>query len=497
MRSTTAALSLAAALAVMLALLTGAAGTQPVQPTRAASLASRQTPTARDTTTAQPEVNLNGIYRGTLKVADQPEQSDATLIINGNRFTLKVNGLTQSGTLTAHEWPGQLVVSMRFGTETPAKIISLRAKRRGDRLSLTSAPGEPSSFTFTSDAGRPGVRSGNKSGAIHANNTSNTADFNTNTAGNTSANANVSANVATDPSEPCSDPPIITGGGGDPAPPSLLLPISAPPEPRRFEEFQPVATTAPPPPRGSAPPPGVRRTGRNPSATPVGNTASGAADNSPPDAGPQLPAQPTPNTSTPAPVGQNPIAVIVKNLPEGLLVLNAPDKMQQGVARTVTARISFEDIGDAIKAELPDAGTTTPEAIKVAEEMRVVLTPKEKDAFTIEPKNEEKQIIVGKSFAEWNWEVTPLRAGKQSLLLRASAIVYVPERGEKSYEVPTKNKDIEVEVSYGYIAKSFIREHKSELFGGLSIPCIIGLLWKVYQWWKSRGKGGQAQPSAS
>jgi hypothetical protein len=100
------------------------------------------------------DVDLSGTYTGTVNAPDMSMSGAATLTITGNSFTLDAGGSQQAGTLTAHQWPGQIAVSMRFGTTLPATIVSVRAKRMGTSgLSLMSVPGESHSFSFTTGGG--------------------------------------------------------------------------------------------------------------------------------------------------------------------------------------------------------------------------------------------------------------------------------------------------------------------------------------------------------
>ena len=91
---------------------------------------------------------LDGTYTGTINYPDGNLTGDATLTINGTSFTLESGGNTQSGTLTTQMWPGYTAVSMRFGTETPAKIISLRARKNRNWLQLNNVGGERTKFSF-------------------------------------------------------------------------------------------------------------------------------------------------------------------------------------------------------------------------------------------------------------------------------------------------------------------------------------------------------------
>jgi hypothetical protein len=109
------------------------------------------------------DVDLSGTYAGTVNAPDMSMSGPATLTITGSSFTLDAGGSQQAGTLTAHQWPGQIAVSMRFGTTLPATIVSLRAKKMGaSGLSLMSVKGESHSFSFTTGGGGGGGRRGRR-----------------------------------------------------------------------------------------------------------------------------------------------------------------------------------------------------------------------------------------------------------------------------------------------------------------------------------------------
>jgi hypothetical protein len=209
----------------------------------------------------------------------------------------------------------------------------------------------------------------------------------------------------------------------------------------------------------------------------------------------RLSTTPSPN-ATPLNVenaGASSVGNLIKNLPEGKLALDAPGSMQQGVSQTVTARVSFGDIGATIKEGLPQSAST--ETIKVGESMKVVLTAKEQDAFSIKEESDATQIVVGKPYAEWIWEVKPLKSGKHDLHLSAAVILTPQGQTEKPFVIPTKDKDIDVQVNYKYVAGEFVSRYWSVLFGGVSVLSVLTGARKAYGWWK--GRGGNAQPPAS
>jgi len=119
---------------------------------------ARQTPKATDTTataTAQTEqTDLSGTYTGTFNCDDVGLTGDTTLTINGNQFTT-ADGKT--GRIVASTTRGYTAVALQTGdTATPKagtpattpQIISLRARKSGDRLTLMPVAGSTHTCSF-------------------------------------------------------------------------------------------------------------------------------------------------------------------------------------------------------------------------------------------------------------------------------------------------------------------------------------------------------------
>jgi hypothetical protein len=96
--------------------------------------------------TKQEQTDLSGTYTGKLRHGDGPAV-DATLTVTGNKFTGTVGSETPSGRITAVTTCGYTAVTMMMDGAPAA--MSLRAKKVGDNLTLTSVPGEPQMVTFT------------------------------------------------------------------------------------------------------------------------------------------------------------------------------------------------------------------------------------------------------------------------------------------------------------------------------------------------------------
>jgi len=96
--------------------------------------------------TKQEQTDLSGTYTGKLKHGDGPAV-DATLTVTGNKFTGVMGSETHSGTIAAVTTCGYTAVTMMM--EGAPAAMSLRAKKVGDSLTLTSVPGEPQIVAFT------------------------------------------------------------------------------------------------------------------------------------------------------------------------------------------------------------------------------------------------------------------------------------------------------------------------------------------------------------
>lgn len=110
----------------------------------------------------QEQTDLSGTYTGKAKHGDEAPV-DATLTITGNNFTMTSGSETHNGRITAVTTCGYTAVTMMMGDLTPpaptaappaAPAMSLRAKKVGDNLTLTSVPGEPKGVWF-STSGSP------------------------------------------------------------------------------------------------------------------------------------------------------------------------------------------------------------------------------------------------------------------------------------------------------------------------------------------------------
>ncbi len=168
------------------------------------ALAKRQQDPATAANVQTEQTDLSGTYTGTFSCEPAGVTGETTLTITGNQFTLSDG---KSGRIVASTTRGYTAVAMQFGdttattpgaaTTTPI-IISLRARKSGDRLTLTTVPGAKHVCSFRSTRpvsrgtrGRRGGRNMNANVSMNANENTN-ANTNANMRGEPDPNANAS-----------------------------------------------------------------------------------------------------------------------------------------------------------------------------------------------------------------------------------------------------------------------------------------------------------------
>jgi hypothetical protein len=105
--------------------------------------------------------DLSGTYTGNLRTSGGHDMSaPSTLTITGTSFTIAATdgSMTHSGTITAVNSRGYIGATLRFGdvddtTSNTRLTFSVRARKSGDRLTLTPAPGERNRMWFSQGGG--------------------------------------------------------------------------------------------------------------------------------------------------------------------------------------------------------------------------------------------------------------------------------------------------------------------------------------------------------
>lgn len=137
--------------------------------TDAGTAADTTTDTTAETTAADDaqandmsgeQTDLSGTYTGRVTMTGGHEMSgEGTLTITGNTFTLAVDAMTHNGRVYAVTTRGYVGAAFYFSdvtdstTNTPV-VANVRARKSGERLSLSPVPGSRTRLTFGSAGGR-------------------------------------------------------------------------------------------------------------------------------------------------------------------------------------------------------------------------------------------------------------------------------------------------------------------------------------------------------
>lgn len=123
----------------------------------------------------QEQTDLSGTYTGTATHADGSVSKDVTLTVTGNNFTMTGGAQEMSGRITAVTTCGYTAVTMMSGDMTPPApgttkpantAVSLRLRKSGGGLMLTSVPGEMRKVSFvTAGAKAPRKHRAKRTGA--------------------------------------------------------------------------------------------------------------------------------------------------------------------------------------------------------------------------------------------------------------------------------------------------------------------------------------------
>lgn len=210
--------------------------------------------------------DLSGTYAGTFNCDALGLTGDTTLTITGNQFTT-ADGKT--GRIVASKSGGYTAVAFQVGEMNPTtqpaaagtqpaapQIVSMRARKSGNRLTLTSAPGSMMKCSFTTGATARGRRQ------------------RTPAATGTEVSAPVTA--PTEPTAPVpAKPPSEPMPAQTPAPSPMPSPSPEPtPEPSPEPNPSPAPSPAPTPNPSPMPSPTVSPS-PTPSPTPTPNPTSG------------------------------------------------------------------------------------------------------------------------------------------------------------------------------------------------------------------------------
>jgi hypothetical protein len=156
----------------------------------------------------------------------------------------------------------------------------------------------------------------------------------------------------------------------------------------------------------------------------------------------------------------SPLDVALKEMVEGHIVFNNPEKMRVGDTGEVEAVLAVNVPVDDLLKQLTAAGKQEEASLLVSDHMRATLSGG--GAFDVDPIGPQTQWISQQKTTIWHWLVTPKLQGTQFLILTVDAIITI--NGEKDTRtITTLKRKIEVEVRQT-VEREFVSvQHDSKL----------------------------------
>jgi len=185
----------------------------------------------------------------------------------------------------------------------------------------------------------------------------------------------------------------------------------------------------------------------------------------------------------PSPGGPRLSALIARDELEKLsiksVVFNASEQMNAGVHEKVEVRIA-ETLPKDFLGKLKELGIVGADEIAAGSAIKARLVG---DAFEIKPLGDEEKTVSNEGLVPWMWDVTPVHAGTQPLLLIMAIKVKIPGGGEERKDLPIFSKPAQVAGSPAYSAVRFVRGSWPWFAGGLFTAAVT--VW-LFRRWRAR-----------
>jgi hypothetical protein len=163
-------------------------------------------------------------------------------------------------------------------------------------------------------------------------------------------------------------------------------------------------------------------------------------------------------------------------LAAGHILYNPPDTMRVGQKERVEVRITQGMTETLVVETVRGRGAPVVEQIPVSTFMKVRLTG---DAFAISPLSSEEQFVIGDSYTEWVWDVTPLRAGERTLTLLVTARVLLAGFPAEQRDLKIIERPIKVAVNPISLGQDLARENRAVLISVVLIPLIVAIIARL------------------
>lgn len=178
---------------------------------------------------------------------------------------------------------------------------------------------------------------------------------------------------------------------------------------------------------------------------------------------------------------------VLRNLPPGRVLFDAPDAMRVAERERIVVRISRDLKGD-ISEGLRTSGVSDIDVDVLDQVSPLMSATLDGSSFDIRPLSSEDQPVAETGFTQWEWDVTPKESGTQVLQLRLSLRIALPERTDERKSIPVEEKFIRVHVNLPNTVQSFWGNNWKWVLGTGS-PVLVALGWAARKIVKRKAAG--------
>ncbi len=185
----------------------------------------------------------------------------------------------------------------------------------------------------------------------------------------------------------------------------------------------------------------------------AGAPATAAPATSAPVSAPTSAANPPP-TSEPQPLPTvdlrtqlNQVDAALRRQMTGSIAYNKPESMNLDETAMIELLLNPAVPADELGTQVTEPGSVQTATVEITPQMKAVLISPLAEAFTIQPIQDEVQLISASETTRWSWSVTARESGTQKLLLVISRLVKF-EGQDYWREVETYTANIKIDVPF-------------------------------------------------
>ena len=165
----------------------------------------------------------------------------------------------------------------------------------------------------------------------------------------------------------------------------------------------------------------------------------------------------------------------LRKLTIGNILFNPAERMKVDDKERIEVRIA-RSLTEELTSGLKGRGEPRVEEMQVGPFMSARLTGR---AFDIIPLSEGDQLVLFDGFTQWEWDVVPLKSGRQTLLLSIDIRVKIPGQDEETMSLPVFERQIDVRISSVSSVKNFLGKNWQWIITTVISAGLIGAIGSI------------------